>query len=298
VWRAEVVADSLNTATGDRITTIVATYPRIPVHEHLLTHSMLRRNSRSNRVVSTKKMAEFEPYRPERYYEDARRMQPGNPISGRNAEVCEAIWQTAYANALQSVSFFDQMGVHREIANRLLEPFKPITSVFTSTDWPWFFRVRCAEDQPVQSPTRKIARMMLEAFVGSVPKKVGLGGWHLPFVSEEEVLDIVEDGGEAASLATISAARCARVSALTFEGKHDYAADVDLHNRLVASNEWSPLEHPAQAHGFPERRGSPYRGWTSYRSIFPGSYDPSPLTPAETARLLGRAAPGGPPPPA
>jgi hypothetical protein len=58
MWRAEVVADSVNEVTGDRLTTFCLEYPRLPVHEHFLTHRMLSRNTRSNRAVSTGKLAD------------------------------------------------------------------------------------------------------------------------------------------------------------------------------------------------------------------------------------------------
>jgi hypothetical protein len=55
---ADVIADSVNTATGDRLTTFCLAYPRLPVHEHVLTHRMLSRNTSSNRAVSTARLAE------------------------------------------------------------------------------------------------------------------------------------------------------------------------------------------------------------------------------------------------
>jgi hypothetical protein len=285
MWRAEIIADTLNSATGDRITTIVAVYPRIPVHEQLLTHSMLRRNSRSSRIPSTKRFSEEPIYTPE-WYLDAKRMQPGDTAPDLAVRDAETIWAMAHAYALDRANALSDRKIHREIANRLQEPFKFITAVFTSTDWPWFFRVRCSEDQPVQSPTRKIARMMLDAYVKSVPREVIPGGWHLPLITEEE-----RDWSRTPEQwAEISSARCARVSAATFEGKFDYEADLDLFTRLTTHNEWSPLEHPCRAVPHTHLTGGytgPYMGWESYRSMYPGSYDPSPLRPDEIAHLLG-----------
>ena len=51
-----VVADSIN-QHGDRLTSLVLTYPRI-IHAEMLTHRMFSRNASSSRAVPVQKMIE------------------------------------------------------------------------------------------------------------------------------------------------------------------------------------------------------------------------------------------------
>ena len=57
----------------------------------------------------------------------------------------------------------------------------------------------------------------------------------------------MSDGsGNLVEWAKVSAARCARVSYLTHDGKRDPQADLDLYEKLTTNGHMSPLEHPAR----------------------------------------------------
>ena len=293
MWRAEVVADSLNTATGDRLTTFCLQYPRLPVHEHFLTHRMLSRNTRSNRAVSTARLAEQPLFVPTDWRLDDRRMRQEHALP--DDAVCRArrLWVAAAVGAEGWARRLAELGVHRQTANRLMEPFKYTTTVATATDWPWWFRLRCAGD--AQGETQRLARMMLEAYAASTPVPREPGAWHLPFVTPEDVERASGMDDPAGHLCRLSTARCARVSTLTFEGRLDPCADLRLHDELVDGQEWSPFEHAARAFAYGPRDAgyaANLRGWRQYRALFPSSYDASPLRPEEVEALLaGRCPP-------
>ena len=76
-------------------------------------------------------------------------------------------------------------------------------------------------------------------------------------------------------IAEISAARCARVSYLTHDGKRDPQADLTLYERLVSSGHMSPLEHvamPCTGEMENEFCGNFY-GWFQLRKTIPCEQD-------------------------
>ena len=133
-----------------------------------------------------------------------------------------------------------ELGVHKQITNRLLEPFMWHTVICTATEWENFFNLRC---HPMAQPEiRRIAEMMRQAYNESFPTPTVYGQWHLPLIDWDDHVDqnIAED-----DLPWVSAGRCARVSYLTHDGKRDPQADIDLAKRLQVSGHMSPFEHVA-----------------------------------------------------
>lgn len=164
-------------------------------------------------------------------------------------------WLNARNFAVAQARFFAEAGYHKQIANRLLEPFAHINVVLTATEWDNFFKLRLHAD--AEPHIQALAQAMKEAMDGSKPKMLSASEWHLPYVT-------AEDKGSLSDLKYISVARCARVSYKTHDGKPtDPAKDLALGHQLATSGHWSPFEH--QAH--PQQgRSANFRGWRSFRS--------------------------------
>jgi hypothetical protein len=114
---------------------------------------------------------------------------------------------------------------------------------------------------------------MYEAFLKSKPKLLGYGKWHLPYVTDQEIMDgDVYSNNEYIEyieyLIKLSGARCARISFLTHDGKNpNPIKDVKLYNDLVGSVpiHASPTEHQAT----PNRNNDfdkNFRGWHQHRA--------------------------------
>jgi thymidylate synthase ThyX len=126
----------------------------------------------------------------------------------------------------------------------------------TATEWDNFFKLRLAEN--AQPEIRVAAQHMLAAMDGSKPKPLAIGTWHLPLVQDGEHTIPIEE------LKKVSAARCARVSYLTHDGKRDLQKDIELCERLLADRHLSPFEHvatPSVDSGFQAN----FRGWVQMR---------------------------------
>lgn len=259
---ARIIADSIS-KYGGRLTTFVCTYPRF-IHCEVMTHRVFSRNAASSRAIPVKKMIDrikAEPAKPISWGKNQKGMQAGEEISERERTAADFLWRAAMYDAVYSAQRLLDLGVHKQIANRLLEPFAHMTTIITASRWGNFFNLRAHKD--AQPEFQELAFAMLKAYQVSEPAWKTDGGWHLPFG------DRMPEGLTQEQQIKIAVARCARVSYLTFEGDIDPGKDYDLHDSLLQSGHMSPFEHCAFVH--PESPPSNFHGgWYQYRKLFPG----------------------------
>lgn len=260
MYQAKVLADSLNPYNNVRLTTMQITYPRF-VHSEFMTHRMFSRNSASSRAIPIKTMilnVLDDPVLPVWWGKNQAGMQAKEELSKDEQQTAAILWLEGRNRAVTSVESLSRFGLHKQIANRLLEPWMWITVICSATEWDNFFKLRCHPD--AQPEIQKIAYMMRDLYEANTPV---LATYHLPLQQEEE-LTISNYNME--DWKKICTGRCARVSYLTHEGKRDPQADIDLCARLQESGHWSPFEHIATAKQFPDSYYSGnFRGWLQYR---------------------------------
>jgi hypothetical protein len=178
----------------------------------------------------------------------------------------------------------DFLGIHKGLANRVLEPYMWHTVIITATELRNFFALRISPD--AQQEIRIIAEMMKELYDNSTPTLLRGGEWHLPFLQEHEK-EWAQQHPEEACRAV--AARCARVSYLTHDtGEVDLTKDLALAKRLSDSGHMSPFEHVATplvsgASWYEEDELEPeteplewsgnFRGWSQYRKALVNESD-------------------------
>lgn len=258
-YSAEVLRDSVS-PDGSRITTLVIEFPRFILAE-MNTHRVFSRNSASSRAIPIKKMlakAANDPVEPLEWGKNQPGMSARMELAGWRKIFARTIWHAARFAMIASAWALEKVGLHKQIANRLIEVFCFHRIVLTSTEWENFFAQRRAGD--AQPEMRRIANLMYDAIAASTPALVSAGEWHLPFISvvESQMFDIEE-------LKRISMARCARVSFDTFDGRRDPEADIGLFDRLMGAWHPSPAEHvatPAEDGKWPQRN---FVGWLQMR---------------------------------
>lgn len=251
---AEIIADSIN-PNGDRLTTFVCTYHRF-IHAEVLTHRVLSRNASSSRAIPVKKMIEkvkTENVMPLYWGKNQKGMTAKEdhndpvicPFGWKQVEYSrELAWENARENALMMAEAYADAGYHKQIVNRLLEPFSSITTIITATDFENFFKQRCHPD--AQPEIQALAIAMMEAYQESNPKTLEWGEWHIPFVSKEES---TEQGLNLKAQLMVSTGRSARTSYLNHFGVRDVQEDIRLHQDLITADppHLTPFEHPAVA---------------------------------------------------
>ena len=280
-YTATVLADSIG-PNKIRLTTLSVEIPRIVLAE-LNTHRVFSRNSASSRAIPVEKMIARvvdDPFIPDAWGRNRPGMQATEDLSPDEAEAARADWLAARDAAVDATRRLMERGVHKQIVNRLIEPFLWTTVIITATEWDNFFSLRRHKD--AQPEIRRAADAMWTAMGESTPTALELGDAHLPLCPDLPVLRA--EGYSLEIICKIAAARCARVSYLTHEGKRSPPADLVLANRLRLSGHMSPFEHVAFASDSLDWSGN-FRGWCQYRkdlpdeAVFPGEPDgPQTLT--------------------
>lgn len=252
-YAAAILADSV-TAHGERLTTFEVTFPRIVLAE-VNTHKMLSKNSASSRAIPVaKKIAQVttDPFIPESFIKNQKGMQASEALQDDDAALAETWWRRGMGWALDVARGLDGAGLHKALANRVLEPYAWHTAILSGTDWSNFFHLRVNPD--AQGEFRTAAEMMLRLYEAGRPRLLDEQEWHLPLVSAEERDAWMGSGKPIGQLVMVSVARCARVSFLTHAGVRDMLEDLALYSRLVAAGHLSPLEHVARPMTEAERR--------------------------------------------
>lgn len=239
---AKIVADSINVdSRNKRITSYILTYPRF-IHSELMTHRMFSRNAASSRAIPIQKFIEdvlTTPAMPIHWGAAQKGMQADNEVSEETKIKAMQIWHSARDSAVVFASQLNELGLHKQIANRLMEPFFHMTTLVTATEYENFFKLRA--HKAAQPEIRELAYKMIEAKDSSKPQEKKLGDWHIPFG------DKFTDGLSIEQKLKIATARAARVSYKTFDGIINYDRDYDLHDMLLSEGHYSPFEHCAKA---------------------------------------------------
>lgn len=263
--KAEIIADSLSPA-GVRLTTFVLTYPRF-IHSEFMTHRMISKNASSSRAIPVAKFIESitkEPAMPLAFTKNCKGMQAKEEIEDQ--EDAEKIWLEARDAMMGFVQRLSDLGVHKQHANRLLEPFQHMTVVATATDWANFFGLRTHRD--AQPEFQELAKTMWDVYSKNEPDQLIENEWHLPFVTQKEKNKVIAREFTHDDLIKMSVARCARTSYNTHDGTdNSLEKDLELYNRLVgnAPIHASPTEHQAMAVIDSTLRSGNLRGFIQYR---------------------------------
>lgn len=307
---AKVIAQSIS-SDGTKITTMHFREWR-PIHSELMTHKMLGKSAGSSRARPSKAIIDQvrnNPWGPVHWGANQPGMQASKELE--NKDHAKDLWKWAALDAAAAATRLLDIGAHKQVVNRLLEPFTYIDVLITGTEWNNFFYLRDHED--ADPSMRDLAIKAKKAMEEAVPTVLQPGEWHLPFIVPED-WDWAREYAESnfmfangnsyeqtvAILRKISAARCARVSYKLFDGTTDHMKDLKLFEDLIVSQpvHASPSEHQATPMVRPtltnsqlfvpsnwqegvthiDRDGQFWsaflRGWVQFRKLIPNEHVP------------------------
>lgn len=256
---ATIIQRSKCGVSGKEIVTWELVYPRM-IHAELLTHRMFSRNSASSRAIPISKVVEMvrsDMAVPSHWGANQPGMQAKEELDGFALLGVMDLWCDA---ALAAANFSEGMaalGAHKQVANRITEPFQWMKVVLTYTEgnnWYWL------RDHTDADPTiHALAQKMVESLEASSPFVIYPGEWHVPYVTrmrdaggiryltdtyiaddEFEVQYLTEEEALA-----VSSSCCAQVSYRTLDLSLSKAKMI--YGRLVDSEpvHASPFEHQA-----------------------------------------------------
>ena len=291
---AVVIADSISDQ-GIRITTFQLRYWRA-IHAELMTHRVFSRNAGSSRARPSKAIIEQvynDPWGPLHWGANEPGMQATSELSDGAIAIAQSTWFFSAQNAAENALALMRVGCHKQIVNRVLEPFTYIDVVVTATDYANWFALRL--DKDAQPEIQQLAQAMESAMDASKPVLLNPGEWHLPYITTNDYAEaqnhvsyvISKDRPETLLdlLKKISAARCARTSYKAFDGKvASIDDDLSLFDKLMLGNlkHASPTEHQATPDYInywdgeiefvsPWLHGN-FKGWVQYRKTIPNEF--------------------------
>lgn len=159
----------------------------VELHRFILpefnTHRSFSRNFQSSRAVPISQMIEQvknDPAMPVHWGKNQTGMVAENEVV--EIQTCINEWVRAAEAACVYASHLNTERVHKQVVNRLLEPFMKTKGVVTATRKAYeaFFKLRCHKD--AQPEIKLLAERMKEALDKSTPTKLRYGEYHLPYV--------------------------------------------------------------------------------------------------------------------
>lgn len=245
MYSVEIVKDSIN-EQGNRLVTLQACYPRV-IHSEVMTYRMFSRNAQSSRATPVSKVisnVREDPYIPLEFGINKQGMVANSYLEGEELDKARDIYLKSLEHSLEAAEELLSMNVHKQVVNRLLEPYSYINTLISATKWNNFLYQRCHKD--ADPAIQKLAYMIKDALNNSEPELITKGGIHLPYITNEDRERLNHNEND---LITTSVARCARVSRLGFDLKETtLEQDTKTYNILVGSDpkHGSPLEHIAK----------------------------------------------------
>jgi hypothetical protein len=249
---ARVLADSIS-PHGDRMTTMEIEYPRFILAE-LNTHRMLSKNSASSRAIPVKAMHQHmreNPARPVHWGKNQPGMQANTELTGMDLTDVQFMWQRAQQDAMHwAQQMSERAGLHKQVANRITEPWMTMKTVISGTEWRNFFWLRAHAD--AQPEIHELATKMFNAHNQSVPQLLQPDEWHLPYVKSHRLSsgELIYLDAEDLPITTeqarvISASCCAQVSYRKSDDSYEKAHKI--FKQLIESQPChaSPVEHQA-----------------------------------------------------
>lgn len=248
---AKIICDSVS-SQGIRMTTMEIEYPRFILAE-LNTHRMLSKNSASSRAIPVKTMHNHLLAEPVHWGANRSGMQADSELEASDKSYAKYLWSQAreYAKKIAlELGAVGPSGVHKQITNRVTEPWMMMKTVISGTEWANFYWLRDHRD--AQPEIRELAGVMHEVHKANKPRELQAGEWHLPYVDTQRdkcgTLFYRGHNGEELTLQdalVVSASCCAQVSYRKTDDTVEKAHRI--YDQLIKSEPChaSPVEHQA-----------------------------------------------------
>jgi hypothetical protein len=300
---AQTILSSQHAYQPHRLTGMMLHYPRW-IHAEQRTHRVisleealefleatpsvmadpnLSRNAASSRAIPVAKMIadiEADPAVPIFWGKNVAGMQANEELPPHLIVIARDNWLYALENAIKVAKMMANLapdedgpvvGAHKQIINRLLEPFMHIRVFVSATEWDNFLELR--DHEAAEPHIQVLARAVREELAKPAMQVLLPGEHHLPWIKSADRAEAAYSIASADTigyLRKLSTARCASTSYLTVDQKEmsPFAA-CELHDKLVSARpiHASPTEHIAEADEFSKLPGGGWRGQKAHRNF-------------------------------
>jgi hypothetical protein len=133
----KIIEDSIG-GHGVRLTTMQLRYPRF-IHSEFLTHRVFSRNASSSRAIPVDKIIQQvidDCAMPVKWGKNQTGMQAYEDLDTlSDGWIVEQAWLKARDYAVDQARIMVKRNAHKQIVNRILEPFAHISVIVTATEW-------------------------------------------------------------------------------------------------------------------------------------------------------------------
>lgn len=238
--------------SNKRITTMEVEFHRYILAEYN-THSALSKNASSSRAISILnqlKMLSDSPAMPIFYGADKKGMSADGAVTKEQQRMAEASILRMRDFCAREVQFLkEECNLHKQHANRYVEPWQVVKGVVTATEFKNFFALRNHKD--AQPEIQELADCMEKALLGSKPEILKPGQWHLPYIrihklGPERLYISNKTCLKLEDALKVSSSCCAQVSYRILD--QSVAKALGIYDSLVTSVpvHASPFEHQAK----------------------------------------------------
>lgn len=246
---ATVVAHSRNKTYGDELITI-----EIELHRYVLpefnTHRVISRNFQSSRALNLNKqrsmVAKNTAY-PVFWGLEKPGMQAAEEMVGFRLALAKGSWWLASRLAIGMHKWFTMLGVHKQVTNRLLEPFMYTKGLATATreGWDAFLALRAHPE--AQPEIQALAYKIKDAIFNSTPTELEIGEYHIPYKEQiDRLFPILSNADKAVVGASLAAQVSYRIANFSLEKAQDIYKKLRLDGKDGPAHA-SPTEHIAIA---------------------------------------------------
>ena len=285
---AKIIEASKCIQTGATLITFELFFPRCILAESN-THRKHSKNTGSSRAIPVLRILKdimSSPFKPLFWGANKAGMQSAHELPFWKRALCSWLWTCHRYYTFITVRSLNKLGLHKQWANRLIEPHSYVRQVVTSSDYfENFFNLRIHED--AQPEIILLAILMLKELKKlernngwrkvDAKKIVSAANWHLPYITVNERTIYAK---YPSFLAKISSARTARTSYLTQEGiEPNLDKELNTFKKLALSKpiHASPLEHIAYPVLEPKEQSRNLEGFRQYRAVYEESEFGAPI---------------------
>jgi hypothetical protein len=198
----------------------------------IVVHNCFSRNAMSSRAVPVSKMIEQSNATPIHFGKNQSGMQA--EFEHDDIELGQSLWDMAKNDAKVVATQMAEQGFHKQVVNRILEPFQMMKVVLTATEFENFFWLRL--DSDAQPEIQELAKCMFEGREKSVPEILKVGEWHTPYVehhiTDSNILQYIVPTAEGVRVVdvdeaiAIASSSCAQVSYRSIDNSYEKAMTV------------------------------------------------------------------------
>ena len=234
-------------------------FPRFILSEYN-THRQHSKNAASSRaipILTQLKQIMAEPAMPSFFGKNQSGMSAKEEIEDVEEAKRIILWMRDCCE--MGVNRLHGLGLHKQTANRYIEPWQTVKGVITATEFENFFYLR--DHEAAQPEIAILARCMRECLEHSTPTELKDGEWHLPYIDSELDIDGVqrhyfcsEENLSLEDAIKISASMCAQVSYRKADESLEKA--MKIYDMLVNMKpvHASPFEHQATPMSIPKQK--------------------------------------------